>query len=478
MTDSGLRKAPRAQRDDTPFTGDLLNRKVFADRMTDLIATAPGPFVISVKGEYGTGKSYFAGEWKKKIEAEGGKVVLFDAWKSDFMSDPMAALVMCLDENLKGNSEDSDTILDNIKKRVASPLIKNAPYLIGKAILSKAFGDGVAEDASNIFKMGKGDISDLISGYSESLIIEQKEIYSNMEKFKEDLSLLVREISGFDDEGGLKNKLIFIVDELDRCRPDYAIKVLEKIKHFFDVEGVIFVLMVAERQIHSAIHAVYGSEVDSAGYLKRFIDWEVSLPTPNPEAIVNELYDHYGFEHLFSQRGNSGQPFDNFIPNLFRVMGVPIRNQKKIFLSVKVIIENCQSLRGFPCIPIFVLVTLKDHSPSLYKEVLNLSGPEAYEKIRRHFQIWDAYDRFNRDNMSWLEGSILGTFLGNGDTEWYDKQNEYIESSDHVDNPPRKDRLWITAAGQVSGLSYGEREAREESIAAVERFSDILCSGN
>lgn len=67
------------------------------------------------------------------------------------------------------------------------------------------------------------------------------------------------------------NRLIVIIDELDRCKPDYAVRVLEKIKHYFDNERITFVFAVNVQELQHTISSYYGSHFDSCRYLDRFL---------------------------------------------------------------------------------------------------------------------------------------------------------------------------------------------------------------
>src|SRR5690606_36180541 len=85
--------------------------------------------------------------------------------------------------------------------------------------------------------------------------------------------------------------LIFIIDELDRCRPDYAVEVLEQMKHFFAVPGIIFILSIDKNHLASSIKGYYGSEnINTDEYLRRFIDLEYSISKPITEHYVDYLF--------------------------------------------------------------------------------------------------------------------------------------------------------------------------------------------
>jgi len=74
--------------------------------------------------------------------------------------------------------------------------------------------------------------------------------------------------------------LVFFVDELDRCRPSYAIEFLEMAKHLFSVQGTVFVLAINAAQLANAIRALYGEKFDAERYLRRFVDVQLDLPVP------------------------------------------------------------------------------------------------------------------------------------------------------------------------------------------------------
>jgi hypothetical protein len=86
--------------------------------------------------------------------------------------------------------------------------------------------------------------------------------------------------------GSTEPKAIVLIDELDRCRPDYAISYLETIKHIFDVHGIVFVLAIDEGQLSSAASVLFGQTLDFAEYYRKFS--HRSIPLPEPEQPETE----------------------------------------------------------------------------------------------------------------------------------------------------------------------------------------------
>ena len=94
--------------------------------------------------------------------------------------------------------------------------------------------------------------------------------------------------------------VVFFIDELDRCNPTFAVHVLERIKHLFDIPNIIFVLAVNKSQLQYAIEGYYGSsKMNSEEYMRRFIDVEYTLPEPSMEQYCRYLASQHDFNTFF-----------------------------------------------------------------------------------------------------------------------------------------------------------------------------------
>ena len=88
--------------------------------------------------------------------------------------------------------------------------------------------------------------------------------------------------------------LIVVIDELDRCRPSYAVELLEVAKHLFAVDHIVFVLAVNRSELAHSIRALYGSGFDAEGYLRRFFDVDFRLPAPDRDSLSMRSSMGYG----------------------------------------------------------------------------------------------------------------------------------------------------------------------------------------
>ena len=117
---------------------------------------------------------------------------------------------------------------------------------------------------------------DMLADYADSLAL--------IKKFKTNLKDFANKLKE------QKNcPVVVVIDELDRCRPLYAIELLEVAKHLFSVENIVFVLAINLRELGHSIKAVYGSDFDSHEYLERFIDITIPLPKAEREQFIRNL---------------------------------------------------------------------------------------------------------------------------------------------------------------------------------------------
>ena len=248
-----------------PYQNDLLNRKEFATNLSELIMKTESPCVMAIDAAWGTGKTTFIKMWTKDLSSQSFPVVEFNAWKNDYSGNAMVALSVELTKELQNCGLQSD-IVEELKKGAVE-------------IFEKSIVAGVKLATSGIM-----DISPLLNGNQKS----SKELKNYIASCKL-LEIFIQNLKDCAD--GLKKErpLIVIIDELDRCRPLYAIELLEAAKHLFSVDNVIFILAVNRRELGHSIKAIYGNEFDSQEYLRRFIDVNIPLPAVDRKAYIFNL---------------------------------------------------------------------------------------------------------------------------------------------------------------------------------------------
>ncbi len=132
-----------------------------------------------------------------------------------------------------------------------------------------------------------GDIGDFAKSEVQSYL-DKKEA---MKDFQTKLRDFVQFFAAYQMPDPKEPKpLVIFIDELDRCRPSYAIELMETVKHLFSVEGIVFVLGIDMQQLGKSASVLYGQAMNTEGYFRRLIDYEFALPLPKIETLVEHLY--------------------------------------------------------------------------------------------------------------------------------------------------------------------------------------------
>lgn len=250
---------------------DLLGRKPLGQKLTDLVDRIDQPLVIALDGGWGSGKSHFLKLWAGAHAKElGGKaeVVYFDAFEHDFLDDPLVSLISRLTVESAEKTWDAKAI--GAVKRAAIPLAKIVAR-VGLAVGTA----GASEVANALGDAAIGKLADVTDASIDQFWKAEASRITAMQGFRRALT----DLTAPKADGGNLRKIVFIVDELDRCRPDYALSMLEIIKHFFAVPNVHFVLGANLAALENSIRARYGSGTDAQSYLQKFIRIRMSLPS-------------------------------------------------------------------------------------------------------------------------------------------------------------------------------------------------------
>ncbi|WP_036306996.1 KAP family P-loop NTPase fold protein, partial [Methyloglobulus morosus] len=251
---------------------DLLNRKDEILNLTPIVLNYNDPLVLALDAPWGAGKTTFVKFWQAYLKKEGKQSICFNAWETDFSDDPLIVLVSELDKWVKASK--NDPIITKWRKGIATALPGVAKRTVVAAVKASTFGAlDISADLERTAAEFTGNIaSDLLENFNKQA--------KSIQQFK---ALITEAISALPNDQ--KNLIIFI-DELDRCRPTYAIELLERIKHLFSIERLVFVLSTDTMQLAHSIRAIYGNDFDGKKYLQRFIDLDYALKKPESEKYI------------------------------------------------------------------------------------------------------------------------------------------------------------------------------------------------
>lgn len=278
--------------DDDPFKNDLLSRQNPANQLTSLVKNIESPAVIAIDGAWGSGKTTFLNLWKQSLLNENLPIVEFNAWEND----NSANAILSLTSELTTQFQDYDP-----KFGVGKILTENTIKIFQQAAI----------ESVKMATSGVLDISKLMNG--ESIFAEYKKHKDHFIDFKKQLEELARNYQCVKEF-----PLVIVIDELDRCRPTFAIEILETAKHLFSTCNVVFVLALNRYELSHSIASIYGDRFDSVGYLERFIDVVFRLPPADRKQFLLSQSSKQ-FRNLYRQDNE----FFNAISFFFTIYASP-----------------------------------------------------------------------------------------------------------------------------------------------------------
>ena len=283
---------------ENPWTknADMLGFESIGNSFTNLIQSLNTSKVISIEAGFGRGKTFFRTAWADQLRQQGEVVVEVDVLKSDHSGDPvitfLGALVEALPRDKKGRLENA---MASAKKfgamgaRAAARIAfrSGADEMIN-IVASTAIDKLDDFDALDevISELGEGmskAAGQMIASQMAAEKVRKKEMPEQLEALRKSLT-----------KGSENDRVIIIIDELDRCHPDYALSVLESMKLVFCQSGYVFCLMVNAEYLERLAKHRFGTTVGDERYLDKFVDIRLRLE-PNAEKRKEAI------EHLCSQ---------------------------------------------------------------------------------------------------------------------------------------------------------------------------------
>ena len=373
---------------ENPFENDKLNRKPYIKTLTNVVRSFQHGTVIALNGAWGTGKTTFIRMWKQYLENEHFPVAYYNAWEDDISEEPLFSLLRQL-RNVanKKDGRKLGKVLKTGAKILGRITIAGAKASMGKVseIIINAGEESAKEIKKIVEEAGKGGLDAIQGAFEDSLKNEKDDMQSLMKDFRKDFQSYV-EYDKKKERDAVP--FVYFIDELDRCNPTFAVKVLERIKHLFDVPNVVFIISVDKKQLELSINGFFGSEkFDSNEYLRRFIDVEYNMPHFSDALYYGCLEKKYGINQVLDRLGleqkcKNYQELCLYRHRLIRVISnadnLSLRQLEKIFTLVQLMLCDESFVDSFMnteeeafFIPIcFFMAYLKVCKNDIYQNVL------------------------------------------------------------------------------------------------------------
>lgn len=356
----------------SPFEGDLLERPESASVLRQLVDIFSDGSVIGLNGKWGSGKTTFLTYWELYMQRLGYNVIHFNSWENDDVDDPLLALIAEF-KRLSGN--------DNTRwKAVANNLGKITLAML-PSILAALAQHFTGLDVKDIVEKGSDEVVNIVESAIENYSSQKKTIKA----FKESLSEYVS-----DHAGG--KPLVYVIDELDRCNPAFAVKTLERIKHLFDIENVVYILAIDQIQLCNSIKGYYGSEhFDAVDYLRRFVQFTYDLPQSKPDRFIADVMKRLGFDDLMANDDTKKENYsylEMFFSQLYKGIDMSLRQMEQYLIYTRIALANTQGLT-IQTSTIALLVYIKMFDTEFFDKysTFQIEDDAIIEHIESHFSV-------------------------------------------------------------------------------------------
>lgn len=405
------------------FDNDKLDRKQLAEKLTGYLERLNDGAVLAIDAPWGEGKTWFGKNWNKYLNDNNFKTIYIDSFEQDYIDEPFVLLASELLEIIKEDGTASEN--KNFKKTATQ---------VAKSTLS--IGAKIGLNLGTKVLLGNVDLNEELEKSIEevgtysadaiSKIIENRFDNYNKEKestiqFKE----IVKKYAQKQDK-----PIVVFIDELDRCKPTFAVSLIERIKHYFDVPNMIFILLLNKEQLENAVQGVYGINTDASKYLDKFVNFYFKLPKQNKENHKAE-YKIKNFIKITMQKYNfaTNNENDGFITWLEYWSGY-------FNLSLRDL-EKCVALYAFayPTNVVYLLVyfiVLKVKQPKLFNKLIvndikaQSEAKKLMEEIIKIYMKENNVDENHVDKLLTLYYDLHDSYINNDFKNFDTKYSEYF----------------------------------------------------
>ena len=382
---------------DEAIVADSLGRAKYAEYLTSYLSGYKNAsYVLNLDCAWGTGKTWFLKRWANTI-GHKHPVIYLDAWKNDNHNEPLLLVLSKIIEQLKTLLKgDKNPVIDSLYTKSAAVIKAIAPEL-AKGLVKKLVNFDLDKVTDNVKAADSKVEENAASLAVKELLSLHHQQNESIDALKLTVEKLLSDVVTDDNADGEKrwSPMYIFIDELDRCRPTFAIELLEVVKHIFSMQRVIFVIATDTEQLQHSIRAVYGSGFDSQKYLMRFFDRSFTLPAPKTTDFVGTLSSTALLQARMLQTNDlnifawDDQNTVAFLAFIFEGFSLDLRSIGQIVERVAGVLRNHEEEQGV--IWLVVLECMRIVLPEGYKKML--AGEVSFEDINQNDSFENIIER-------------------------------------------------------------------------------------
>ncbi len=371
--------------------------------------------------------------WQGLLTEANVPNIYIDAFSNDYVDDAFISVASAITNFAEANinKEHSDKILElkEKTKKIGGQLLSWSARIGIKAATLGIIKDADLDELQDI----KGDLakgaSCLIGDFIEERLNSHTKCVELIESFKVLLSSIPSKLN--DDEN---KPLVIIIDELDRCKPTFAVEVIEKIKHLFSVKNVVFVLVMHKAQLEESIRCVYGQKIDAHIYLQKFVNVETTIPKKTGDRYSNDLskYSRKLFKlHELETFGDERNIIDSIEP-LANHFNLSLRQLEKVYTNLA-LLYGSSAESNMRIVPIIVFLSVvKVVAPQLFQKLLHRKV--SYNETISQLELADLVEEENNRKLYWLMKWVKFSLLTEQEYKKLPDENEFSRFGDTLWN--------------------------------------------
>jgi hypothetical protein len=271
------------------WANDRLGYRTAGESFTRLITTIDQSRVLSIEAGFGRGKTFFRRNWAQQLVAAGETVVEIDAQLTDHTGDPVVTFVGALADALPQGETSQHQKTKEAVKKYGTIAVKGVMHAVFRSAADEVFE--AVEDMAGEGTVGAdviANVGDQVSAAGGRMIAAQM-LAERIRK--KDIPEQIRALRDALVAGKPSKRVVILVDELDRCHPEYAIHLLEAMKLVFNEDGFVFCLFINDVYLENLAQHRFGKLEDGERYLDKFIDLRLRLP--DSDAGLSEATHHF-----------------------------------------------------------------------------------------------------------------------------------------------------------------------------------------
>lgn len=366
------------------FLNNLVSLLLSGNRMVDESLS------VSIDAGWGFGKTFFLNKLAERLKDDGHMVVRFNAWETDLSNDAFISFA------------------DSLFTQLAQYLSDTSTFFEKADLAMMAFGSMMLDKfVSGLPLLGK--VKKAISGTSEKYesLVENEGSYfiRDPEKSKSGLELVKNKVEESLDEFFSKLKpeyqgkrVIILVDELDRCRPDYSVQVLERVKHLFRDPRLSFVFAINKGDLEQSIMQAYGS-INASVYFEKIFTFSFRLPEIDIDSfLASEIH--------FDGNNNGHKVYSDLLTQMVKDSSrfISLRQVEKVFNYFEAVCRIVPDFDSFTPAPYLIPIAFfsKVMDTDFFHTVFEKRNASRYFTITGQNSIFKSsiYEKFRSYDVS------------------------------------------------------------------------------